>query len=124
MGKQYPQHIPSLNSYKLSAAILMWTYYSTHAGNLENCSWTSLVLITPSIPLITLPLHHYAWAHFMLNFHLRNGWYCIRRMQETTACIGYGTASVHGSRPENCMVMNPLKSTWGMEAGQKWAGMR
>ena len=57
-------------------------------------------------------------------FYLRNGWCCTRRMQETTACIGYGTASVHGSRPENCRVMHPSNSTWGMEAGQKWTGMR
>ena len=48
------------------------------------------------IPLITLSLHHYAWEHFMPSFYMRNCWYCTRRMQETTACIGYGTASVHG----------------------------
>ena len=64
---------------------LMWTYHSVHAGNLEKCSWISLVLITPSIPLITLPLHHYAWEHIVPNIYLRNSWYCTRRMQETTA---------------------------------------
>ena len=46
--------------------------------------------------------------------HLKNGWYCTRRMHGTSACMGYGTANVHGSRPENCMEMHPSKSTWGM----------
>ena len=78
----------------------------------------------PNNSLITLPFHQYAWEDFVPNFYLRNGWYCTRRMLETTACIGYGTASVHGSRPENCMVMHTLKSTWGMEARRKWTGMR
>ena len=60
----------------------MWTYYSMHAGNLENCSWTSWVLI---IPLITLPLHHYAWEHFMP--FLPEEWLVLYKMDARNNCM-------------------------------------
>ena len=124
-GMKYIGRIPLIwtrSSY--STAILMWTYCSMHAGNLENCSWTSPVPITPSIPLIISLLPHYAWEPSMLNYYPKNGWYCTRRMHGTSACTEYGTSNVHGSRPENCMEMHPSKSIWGMVAGHKWTGRR
>ena len=80
--------------------------------------------ITPLIPLIISPLPHYAWEPSVLNFYSKNGLYCTRRMHGTSACTGYGTANVHGSRPENCTEMHPSKSTWEMVAGHKWTGRR
>ena len=63
----------------------------------------------------------------MGTFHakfLPKGWMVLYKKDAWNKCTGYGTANVHGSRPENCMEMHPSKSTWGMVAGHKWTGRR
>ena len=99
-------------------------YYHSDVDILLNACWKFRKLFMdimgphhPIDPFDYITIASFAWEPSVPN--LRNGQYCIRRMHKTSTCIGYGIASVPGSRQENGMAMHPSKSTWGMEAGQK-----
>ena len=78
-----------------------------HAGNLENCLWILQVLITPLIPLITLPSLHYAWELSMPNFlpeewvvlYKKDAWdNCMHRIWDCK-CPWVKARKMHGDAP-------------------------
>ena len=80
---------------------------------------------------ITGPHHPINPFHYITITSLCMGTFCAKILpkewvvlykKETSACTGYGTVSVPGSRPERCTVMHPSKFMQVRVAGWKLNG--